>query len=517
MIDQYYILYSSLLSNIKTENSLVNFILSSLLMLSISELIKNKNTYYEYIENIINKFIKNDNNYVEIIIESNENTYTDRNGNKNTRTIYSEYFQAISYYIKINKIIGIKSKIEPKKTDTTQKSFFDIFIPNQCESFIICPIKNIHCIMKYIKKNINSDKEQNNILYIHQITIFSNNVNIFCIENFLDEILQIYNNYKRDKSIDKQSYFYYDYSTDEGEILNYTIKEFSTNKIFNTIFFEEKEMYLNQLKFFLENESWYKNKGIPHHLGILLHGNPGCGKTSIIKATLEHTKRHAFVIPLNRVKTCGELENIFYSENVDNINIPINKRIYIFEDVDCVSNIVFDRKNKKNEDDEDYDSDNEEYNILSSSLNNNNKNNNNNNNNNNLNKNIINLLKNNKKISFKHTDKLNLSCLLNIIDGIIETPGRIIIMTTNYPEKLDKALLREGRIDLNIELKLFNKIMIKQLLLFFYEVPNKYFENNNSYNKIVDYKISPAQIINICQKNIANIDNTINEIIKLTN
>ena len=129
MIDQYYILYSSLLSNIKTENSLINFILSSLLMLLISEFIKNKNTYYEYIENLI--LLKKDNNYVEIIIESNENSYSDRNGNKHIKTIYSEYFQAISYYIKINKIIGIKSKIEPKKTDTTQKSFFDIFIPNQ--------------------------------------------------------------------------------------------------------------------------------------------------------------------------------------------------------------------------------------------------------------------------------------------------------------------------------------------------------------------------------------------------
>ena len=90
-------------------------------------------------------------------------------------------------------------------------------------------------------------------------------------------------------------------------------------------------------------------------------------------------------------------------------------------------------------------------------------------------------------------------------------------MTTNYPEKLDKALLREGRIDLNIELKLFNKIMIKDLLLFFYEVQPEYFENNNNFNKIIDYKISPAQIINICQKNIDNIDNTINEIIKITN
>ena len=46
----------------------INFILSSLLMLSISELIKNKNTYYEYIDNIINKILKRDNNYVEIII-----------------------------------------------------------------------------------------------------------------------------------------------------------------------------------------------------------------------------------------------------------------------------------------------------------------------------------------------------------------------------------------------------------------------------------------------------------------
>ena len=55
-------------------------------------------------------------------------------------------------------------------------------------------------------------------------------------------------------------------------------------------------------------------------------------------------------------------------------------------------------------------------------------------------------------------------------------------MTTNYPKKLDKALLREGRIDLNIELKLFNKTMIKDLLLFFYEVQNYYFENNNNFN-----------------------------------
>ena len=42
---------------------------------------------------------------------------------------------------------------------------------------------------------------------------------------------------------------------------------------------------------------------------------------------------------------------------------------------------------------------------------------------------------------------LNLSILLNILDGILEQPGRILFMTSNFPDKLDKALVRPGRID----------------------------------------------------------------------
>jgi len=45
------------------------------------------------------------------------------------------------------------------------------------------------------------------------------------------------------------------------------------------------------------------------------------------------------------------------------------------------------------------------------------------------------------------TDKLNLSGLLNVLDGVVDTPGRIVIMTTNHPEMLDPALIRPGRID----------------------------------------------------------------------
>ena len=41
---------------------------------------------------------------------------------------------------------------------------------------------------------------------------------------------------------------------------------------------------VKKIQFFLNNESWYEEHGIPYMFGLLLHGEPGCGKTSTIKA-----------------------------------------------------------------------------------------------------------------------------------------------------------------------------------------------------------------------------------------
>merc|ERR1712232_303612 len=48
---------------------------------------------------------------------------------------------------------------------------------------------------------------------------------------------------------------------------------------------------------------------------------------------------------------------------------------------------------------------------------------------------------------FKKKDQLNLSGLLNVLDGVVDSPGRIVIMTSNHPDQLDPALIRPGRID----------------------------------------------------------------------
>jgi hypothetical protein len=61
-------------------------------------------------------------------------------------------------------------------------------------------------------------------------------------------------------------------------------------------------------------------------------------------------------------------------------------------------------------------------------------------------------------------DQLSLSGLLNVLDGVVDTPGRILIMTTNHPEMLDPALIRPGRIDKKIMLGYMASSDVKQML-----------------------------------------------------
>jgi mitochondrial chaperone BCS1 len=50
--------------------------------------------------------------------------------------------------------------------------------------------------------------------------------------------------------------------------------------------------------------------------------------------------------------------------------------------------------------------------------------------------------------------QVSLSALLNVIDGVASQEGRVLIMTTNHITRLDKALIRPGRVDKKVELGL---------------------------------------------------------------
>ena len=153
-------------------------------------------------------------------------------------------------------------------------------------------------------------------------------------------------------------------------------------------------------------------------MGLLFHGLPGCGKTSTIKAIANHTQRHIVSVPLNRIKTSKHLLEIFYQEQLNHMNVPLSKRLYVIEDIDCseLKDIVRERSGS-----EDRDSgvsgeggggiSNEEA------------------------KNFLNLFKvsSNKTMDKLDKDKkeLTLAGLLEVLDGVMEMDGRMMVNMQN--------------------------------------------------------------------------------------
>lgn len=58
--------------------------------------------------------------------------------------------------------------------------------------------------------------------------------------------------------------------------------------------------------------------------------------------------------------------------------------------------------------------------------------------------------------SVTSADKENFQALLQLLDGINSCKKTIFLATTNYIDKLDPALIRDGRFDIKIEMKNFD-------------------------------------------------------------
>ena len=99
-----------------------------------------------------------------------------------------------------------------------------------------------------------------------------------------------------------------------------------------------------------------------------------------------------------------------------------------------------------------------------------------------------------KIIATPDTDtNTNLSYLLNMLDGINECSGRIIIMTSNKPNELDKALIRPGRIDIKIHFDKCTRYDLMRMINLFWD---KDF-NENELLEELDMKYTSAELYNI--------------------
>lgn len=200
---------------------------------------------------------------------------------------------------------------------------------------------------------------------------------------------------------------------------------------------ELKQRIIEDLARFVKRKEYYKRIGKAWKRGYLLFGPPGTGKSSLIAAIANYLRFDIYDLDLKEVTSNARLKKLLVAMT--------NKSVLVIEDIDC----SIDLRNRDEEDE-------------------------------------------NKK---KSNDDVTLSGLLNFIDGLWSTSGeeRIIVLTTNYKDRLDPALLRPGRMDMHIEMGYCGPNSFKVLAFNYHAVDeHPLFEEIEELLKEVD--ITPAEV-----------------------
>lgn len=398
--------------------------------------------------------------------------------------IFSERFRALWDYIIKNvdsnhTIREIKEYVISEKPTAVAYSD-NIYMVNQMTQFLISAKLEIYAVTYCITQSDSSEKERSisaantktdNII----VDLYSTKSNIQEIKAFVDDITRDYltkithlrENKKFIYSLSKLGY-------DDSTCERWTETVFDSTRTFKNLFFDQSDAVIGKVDFFLKNRDWYYEKGVPYTLGIGLHGPPGTGKTSFIKALANHTGRHIVSISLKLVKTKSQLESVFFEGryNTDNQkgSIGFDKKIIVFEDIDCIGDIVMDREKKKlakakqakqAEQAEQTAKPEEKDSIM--------------------------------KTLLLPDDLITLDDILELWDGIREASGRIMVISSNHYEDLDPALKRPGRIDITLELGYASREVVGRMYRHLVgEEPDP-----NELTQIRDRVYTPAEIMNV--------------------
>jgi len=233
----------------------------------------------------------------------------------------------------------------------------------------------------------------------------------------------------------------------------------------STVFLRDniESAVISHIDTFVAKENWYVSNGLSYQTGILFHGKPGCGKTSLIKALASKYNKPLYVL------NAGMLH---YIEDAV-MELP-DKSILVIEDIDAEPVL-----HKREEDEEES----REESVSSGSLP------------------KTKTVKPPPMLSFS-----NNSDILNALDGIISIHGRILIATTNHIEKLDEALLRDGRFDLKVGVYYADNFVVKNFFKRYY--PNFIFDTDFK----IKSKISSSEIQSSILRNLKDPEKVLKEI-----
>jgi hypothetical protein len=268
--------------------------------------------------------------------------------------------------------------------------------------------------------------------------------NIDALIRFREHVYEKYNNQDSARSKLKilVSSDFYSNANDVFQEIVTTLPRFSKDALDHLILSKTvKDFLIKDIKTFFEKEKWYNDVHLNWKRGYLFEGEPGCGKTTAIKCIAQYFGLDIYFVRLNLVHTDQQLNMLF------NAIRRVGKCMIVLEDIDAIGGVTLDRMRATSDSSNDDSSSN--Y-------------------------------------------KLSLSAILNELDGIYPFSGQLILMTTNYPEKLDPALIRPGRIDVRIK---FGKCSQQDIIDLFSSI-----YGNADYpeiSELEEYAFTPADVKSI--------------------
>lgn len=309
---------------------------------------------------------------------------------------------------------------------------------------------------------------------IYTITFTSHIHNSIEIEKKLDEYIKLWekDSYKKPQQITRNTY---------------CPKNFKSFKTFDNLFFDGKEDLIKTLNRFKNNEAFYKKLGRPYTLGILLYGEPGCGKTSVLKAIANYLNLDIHSINIKNYDDIDTFMDCWYrSLKTDSWNAnSLTEKIIHLPEVDylCDEFLKDEEQEKMKKSERESDS---EKNI------------------------VINVNKSDDdEENKKKKNTLTKSFFRELFDGVDEHHGRIIVMDSNNPERLDPIMIRDGRIDVKLH---FDKMSSDNMKLYLEHVYDIKLEKdiNLPHRKFRVAKIQ--SIVEICISNDISVYECINKI-----
>lgn len=399
---------------------------------------------------------------------------------------YPKPFLAISYYVYREKLSNnLKYLLISKNNKDSTEVFSDKKQNYILDTASDTCIGNSMYIDIYEGSPIETKDTQSNTRTISKtLCLKSQKYNTFELQNFVNKCVEEYEKYIENDHYNKIYHFIY--KNKKNSTLMFTssvLSDLSNDKTksyesFDHIYNEHKETIIGDIKR-LHNVEYFKKYGLKRKKGYLFYGHPGCGKTYTVMAMANHDNRHIIEIPMSRVKTNSEMEDILNLTQIHGVTFNKDQVIYLFDEIDTGGNAIKKRDHEDNEKEskgnknKDHKESTETESKDKQSM-------------------LIDLLTSNNDTYKESTDELNLGTLLSRTDGIGNYNGPITVATTNCKDKLSPALYRHGRLD-PIFFDYARKIDIQMMIEKFYNIKL----TTEQISKLPDRcdKVAPSSII----------------------